>query len=599
MTFGTYLRKLRKKAGLTQRALAELIHMDPSMIHRYEKDQNGTVPKPKTLNSIIYVLKQNGIAQEDVEKLYDLNGYNQSGTQNTDFFDIVKYSQNTLEKLGPKDLKLVSSDLYTLLELEQAFITAQKISKAKKWPRAIENFTDLRSDIEKQFQFWNLRLDMNIAHCHYSNMSFSQAIHFYELARLKARSLGQRSMEGEILLNLGDVNRRYGGAKCTQARQYYTKAKKIFKDAKNLARVADTVRKEACSYIFQGRPDIALHLCQESLQLAHDVGHNKGTYKALQHLAWANRMLGKWQEATLLCQDAINQIPRDDQWNKIKGLRYLGDAYRLAREYEKAEETYRKALDLFEEIGITQSRTYGLIRLGLGKLYLKNDAQLLKAQAHIIEGIAKHGISGNDFREIDFFVEEGDLYLTTAAFSKAENRLELAALRYEEMGNQFHYFRTLAKLCELYFEMGEKYFPKIAQIERLIVRVVQDQAKEEYEKGLLDYFLGKVYFILGKSNLCQMKPKEVVRNWNQALVIKLQFNPECFFETLSQIIEELNSFAQYRQIPEAFKIITGIKGFLEDIMRDASWELHQILTIQAGHKSIQAFENSLHDRELK
>ena len=61
MLFGQYVQKLRKGAGLTQRALAESLEMDTAYLSRIENDLNGFYPQEPIIRKLIIAL---GIVQD-------------------------------------------------------------------------------------------------------------------------------------------------------------------------------------------------------------------------------------------------------------------------------------------------------------------------------------------------------------------------------------------------------------------------------------------------------------------------------------------------------------------------------------------------------
>ena len=60
-TFGKQLKKLRQEAGLTQKGLGEKIHVDGSMISRFE---HGVIPRKGTVDTIIAQLELAKISRQ-------------------------------------------------------------------------------------------------------------------------------------------------------------------------------------------------------------------------------------------------------------------------------------------------------------------------------------------------------------------------------------------------------------------------------------------------------------------------------------------------------------------------------------------------------
>lgn len=76
--------------------------------------------------------------------------------------------------------------------------------------------------------------------------------------------------------------------------------------------------------------------------------------------AYQNQSLGRLDQAEKLLLGALEkgQALGDDDLNNLAAVHSLGNLYRLQRKADKAEETYRKALSIYESLGMTGDLNY-------------------------------------------------------------------------------------------------------------------------------------------------------------------------------------------------------------------------------------------------
>lgn len=549
VSFGPLLRKFRQEAKLTQQELAQMIHVTGSMISRLETELSP--PSLSIVQAIITALATKDLPRIELDQMREVAGFSQSISDAPVADPIIPLINQEFEKLRPEYRKLLSADLLGRIEIAQSYFSAEIAMEQRKLRLAEKILSSLVDLLERRTAPWYLRIDESKGRCLYGTGDYAVAVLHYDSALWRARQLDDLSKEAEILIQQGDAQRRRGGAYWNVAHQCYSEAEKIFQNLNNHVRVAHCLRKIAGVYLFQGLPNDALALCEKSLTICREEGDDRGIYKALQHMTWAFDMLGRWREATELCEEAFSIVRRvtSDVWELVAALRYLGDAYRIERQVkftgngyhitrriEEAEKTYKEVLNILHEHGkeeIREKLDSNLARLGLGKIYLKQPGREHEAKLFLNEGLRDYLELGEDFRVFDFLSEQGSLLLKLGSLEEAEMRLQTASNHFKDLENIFHYAHTLASLCELYYEKPDlKRVYSTAEVARNI------------DNGLINYHLARIEFIVGKSQVSEERYVEAVESFCTASHKALDFNYESFGEVCNDILDEIERIAR-------------------------------------------------------
>jgi tetratricopeptide (TPR) repeat protein len=268
-------------------------------------------------------------------------------------------------------------------------------------------------------------------------------------------------------------------------------------------------------------------------------------------------MLGRWSEATQLCEKAVALVRRvtTDEWELAKALWYLGNAYRLQRRIEEAEMAYTEASDILVEYkrkGIEDKLLSGMIQLGLGKVYLKQPGRELKAKECLNESLKIHRSLGESFRIAEVLSEQGDLFLRLGKFEEAEMRLRQARERFWRLENVFYYAITLVTLSELYYEKGD--FDRVHEIVEEITSC---------DNGLINYQLARVGLIAGKTHVKQGKYAEAADTFCTAMDRALKFNDQSFLEVYKEILGEIDRVTRNVGPDEALRLCESLIEFWE------------------------------------
>lgn len=583
-TFGKLLRECRKRAKLTQLELAKSCNFsDGSMISRFESA--NTIPNSQTLQLITTALEFENIERDTLDQLWILS-YHQIPKNNNanNIFPNLEFAKLLLNSLDNQRRSVLQNDLKNFLELQQKYKQAQEIARGKNWDEAVKKFLKIQEEMGMLVQRWNIRINQNLGHSYYSRGSFGEAIWHFEIALMTAKAVGKKEIAAKINNGLGDVHRRFGGAdRCKKARKHYNDAREIYESIDDKLGKAKCFRRIAGSYVFEGLPLKAIEYCKQSEKICISESDKKGHYKVLQHFAWVYCMIGQWGKAIEKCEEAYEMIPKDkdpkSEWEQIKGLRYLGDVYRVAREYDKAEEYYNAALQLFGEL--KKSRTYGLTLLGLSKILIKQQDREYEAKQKLDEGFSFHGGVGDDFRAIDYLVEEGQILIKIGEFDDAKIKLNYARDKYWELRNYYHYFRAQSSLCYLYYEMGDAGIDNIISIATEISKIISKEAKEVYSMGILDYHLAQINFYYGSARAKRGLLPAATRAWHYASEKAINFNTKTFEE----IINKFNNESIYLEDDVKDKLIRSVHNFWQEKVSEFRGDKEKYDAINNAFKS--------------
>jgi tetratricopeptide (TPR) repeat protein len=540
-SFARLLRECRHEANLTQIALGRRIHLDGSMISRFETGK--TRPNASTLQGIVNALSLSGVPRQQLDRLWEAAGYYRSDLlQSPVAHPVVQLVNQEFERLEPQRRQFLADELRSSLEMQQEYFLALEDISKRRFTRASESLALLRAGLERHFQHWNLCLDKQLGWSNYNLGQYARAVSYYESALWAARQTGDLQEVASLLLKLGDVHRRRGGPELLIARDCYSQARDIFdSQLGDGVAIAECIRKIAGTYLLHGRPDLAYELLQQSRRMCEMENDFRGTYKALQHLAWARRLLGDWGEATRLSEDALSMVKTagsDDQ-ELAKAFRYLGDAYATEKRAAEAEDAYEQSLEILnkseQDASVDREILIARVRLGLARLYLKRRGWESKANRLLQASMTTHHALAEEFAIAEAMSEEGELLTRVGRLEAAEGRLHIAAKYFETLGNAMYYAKTLARLCVLYYTKGPAHFDKLYSIA---------EAARLLNTGLIDQDLATVELFVGKARVDQEAYPEGVSAFEAASEKALHFNAQTFRDVCVQISEQVDLTAK-------------------------------------------------------
>jgi transcriptional regulator with XRE-family HTH domain len=538
---GQRLKRYRLDAGLTQKQLADRVHLDASMISRLEKGRAKL--KAPTLQDILNVLALHGIPRESLDDVWEASGFYRNRIDAPVADPVVAYIQQEFEKMDPELREVLSDDLRSATEIDQAYFSCSRDISQRRWDQAGQALLSLRRLLEEQrFQRWYLRIDEDIGWCLYSTGRYTEATQYYQSALWSARMLGDLPRQAGILIGLGDTHRRIGGQGWAKARQLYRSAGSMLGDKLGDQRgVVDCLRKTGGAYLFQGEPTKATPLLEESLWISKTLDYPEGIYRGLQHQSWAFDLVGRWNEATALCEDALARVESAEphNWELAKAYRYLADAYRLQGRANEAKDAYEHALALLQRTenreGVHAKLLIGRIELGLAKVHLRIPGGEMKARTSLNRALEIHLSLGEDFAIAEVLGEQGELLLRLGRLQESEVRLRMAREHLKRLGNIFHYANVLATLCALYYKKGTDFSGQLYE--------TAEEAREA-DNGLIDCHLARVELAVGKAHMDEKVYRHAFAAFAKASEKALDFNEQTFREVCESISAEVDRALQ-------------------------------------------------------
>lgn len=534
---GDLIYKYRKLTKLTQKGLGDEVGLSGSMISRYES--GGAVPSHNNLKLIVDALTLEGLPKEDLEEMQESIGVAQVEALGPATAEpILSLIEREINDSTTEQRNELIGNLSSTLTFERGLFRAERYKGNRNWEQHIKELLSLRDKRERQHQNDFLRLDEKLGQSYFRDGKYNEAIAYLESAVWSTRLLEDKFRGGQILLELGDIHRRVGGNKdWTAALDRYEEARRIYELLGNQVGVTNCKRRGAVVHLYQGLPKEAQILYEECLVFYDEQNDALGTYKTMQQLAWAYDMLGRWKDATSLCEEALSIVEKvsADNQEMAKAWRYLGDTYRLRRINDLAEAAYKNTLEILGEYGNSDAsikHIASVAKLRLGKVYLKIPGKELDAKLYLKESLGTHLELKEEFYIAENLSEQGDFLLRIRRFDEAEMRLQSAETRFKRLGNAYYRAIVLSQLCSLYYEKGDF--------------VALDKAAETargLNNELIDYQLARVAYTLGKRHLTDKNFSGAASAFCEASERASSFNEETFYDILGLLIEDLDPAA--------------------------------------------------------
>lgn len=540
--FGELLRECRKLAKFSQKDLARALgYSDGTMISRWEKrpesGESPLIPPGTIVQGIIDALASRKVPRERLEDLWKAAGYGTARDIDSTLGAIVSVVHDHFQALDTDaERNLFGKDLRSVVQFDHAHFEGMSAYDMHLWATSKEKLMEAANEFMEFTQSWILRNHPALGYSLYSDGKYSDAIDYYNSALAAARALKDRSSEGEILIKLGDAERRHTPRKWLSALGHYKSAQKIFRIEHNAERKVDCARRIAGLCLFQGQPRKALRLLTTIQASCEKTGDVKKLYKIWQHLSWAYDLIGDWSEASRLSNAAVQVVRRlGDDWELAIALRYHGDALRIQRKDDDAIRDYRTSLQIlksFESKNVPIKLHVGMVKLGLSKVYQRMSGHEGEALKYLNESLEEHKELGESFRLAQILLEQAELLMRFGDFAEAENRLNQAIDSFELWGNQYYYLMGLAILCELYFKW--KRYDSVLQTAATAM-----QAKYEFS----NYQVAMISLVVGKTLIAQEKYEDAAEAFFSSSMRAIDFNAETFSEVQNEIESEVDRIA--------------------------------------------------------
>ncbi|WP_352429542.1 tetratricopeptide repeat protein [Thermoflexus sp.] len=388
-TFGEWLRWLREQTGRSQTYMADVLGVHPSQISRWEHGRMR--PTPDQLVKIIQFLRDERPARlEEEEWEKSLQLLEESYGQNPILSSMIETLFQRSQKL-PQLRAMIQKFLADLYEILGGLIATDEAIQGRLWETANHQLQQLTNKLEDNHFSDRLSLELNRrkGFVYYRLLRYDRALETIDQVIAQAKKIRDLRAQGEVLVLRGDLNRRMG--KFDGARQDFRTALECYDQLNGPEGIYGKVRcyrKMAITYLLQGWPKRAEYVLSLARVANTQLGDFTEEFKIQQAQAWINLQQGRWDQAVAAHQEVVARLQARqdlDPWVLAKAFRYMGDAYRIARQYEKAEDSYNTAQQICNQLraeGRDTRLIEAMIALGLARIKLRQP-DMHQAQAWI------------------------------------------------------------------------------------------------------------------------------------------------------------------------------------------------------------------------
>jgi len=551
MTLGELLKFCRTEiVEVPLKTIKKKTSIDPATVSKYENDKKK--PNHHNLYKLVDYFRTNDVPEWILKFLQEKGGSIVSPIPISDvsvaYKGVLDVNQLFSNLKNDEHKESLHEILITSGTLYQKFREGQKCNDKRYWGKAIENLRRSIKGIDKlQKLFGGVFLEEGKALYgggdHIAAIeSFNEAMRRFDRYKETVDDEEKKEVEyerGKIGVRLGDAHRRLGH--WDSALRFYKKAEKIFTSShirSSRSQVAICIRKQGAVYNFRGLGDKGEELCKESLALFKEINDDVGIYKAWQHIAWSYLLQGKWDEAIGLREQAMEklEIVTDDHLERMKALIYIGDSYRLIGDLEKAKKKYQEARDEFDkanELGVDLTPHKILLKIGLGKVYVKDPANLDRARTLLHSALTTSVRSGEEYRTAMIKNELGALLLEHGQLDGAKSRLNSSKESFIRLGVPFYACDCNVMLCEIYQSRGD--------FEAMISASDEVQSMHKAQNFNAKVHLAKIHFIMAVTALDNDKYATADKYFRRAVRNALGFNEYVFNEIVDKLTAKAKS----------------------------------------------------------
>ncbi|ASR33826.1 transcriptional regulator [Prauserella marina] len=183
----------------------------------------------------------------------------------------------------------------------------------------------------------------------------TDALANYQRGLVLARLSGNTAGEAAVLADIGDCYRRLG--RHAEALDHVQQALKVATDNGLLPKVAYAKYRLGNVYRELGRVDEAMATMTEALRIARSAGGSVSESEVLVDLGVTYRDIGDLTTAYSLFDQGLRlAIKHGERYQEARGLNELAELHRCAARAELAQDHWRRARDLFDELGTPEAR---------------------------------------------------------------------------------------------------------------------------------------------------------------------------------------------------------------------------------------------------
>jgi len=563
LPFGELLQRLLQLAQLKTLILVASLGIDRAQVSRWIRGQ--TRPNRSHMEGLIRLLRERRPSEippkqwEDaLDLLWQKSGHGPS---------INKIIKNNIK--DPNIAQIGELILKNVIDLIIAMDEVVDLFDKREWERGLRKLFDIEKAMKVIANPALLEIRIQKFFGFYRTFQYDQALKEAEEGLQLADERSDPLSKGRILILRGDLHRRIGDFE--RARTDFRMALEAYGNLSGPEAVRGRTRcyrKRAVTFLLQGWPKRAEEELQRAI-LAHQQHPDpEEGVKIAQVRAWISLQKGEWKEAIDLHEDVVKRLrtaydqnPSIDPWGLAKALRYLGDAYRIARRYQEAKQCYQEALRICEQlrrVGRDTRIVESMIELGLGRIALRERAQeeaqeRLTRARRFIEGIRI------DSRRPEVLMELAELAWHTQEPINVQEMLEEAQRQFQDFKHWSYYAQCRVIEAQWYVEDVESNpspddWQDLLKILGEVYELAEDSNKVRElhpnapagtrlmdEIPLLHYHVATGYLLQGRLALRLNKVEEAFSAFQASLMHAAKFNEPSLEETARHISDLLGT----------------------------------------------------------
>ncbi|WP_448592084.1 tetratricopeptide repeat protein [Thermoflexus hugenholtzii] len=562
LAFGELLQRLLRLTKLRTSILVDSLGIDRAQVSRWIRGQ--TRPNRSHMEKLIWLLRDRRPSEipskqweEALNLLWQKSGHEPS---------INKILKNIKDQNIARIGEIILNNMIDLIELMDK---AVDFFQEREWERGLRKLFDIEKAMRVIVNPALLEIHIQKMFGFYRTLQYDRALEEAKEGLRLADELSDPLSKGRLLILRGDLHRRIGDFE--QARTDFQTALEAYGNLPGPEAVRGRTRcyrKRAVTFLFQGWPKRAEEELQRAI-LAHQQHPDpEEGDKIAQVRAWISLQKGNWEEAIELHQRVVGRLrtahaqnPSMDPWGLAKALRYLGDAYRIARRYQEARQCYQEALRICEQLrraGRDTRIVESMIELGLGRIALREGVQpeaqeRLTRARRFIEGIRI------DSRRPEVLMELAELAWHMREPINVQEMLEEAQRQFQDFRHWAYYAQCRVIEARWYVEDVESNpspdeWRDLLEILREVYELAEDPVKvrELYpdappgtrlvdEIPLLHYHVATGYLLQGRLALRLNMTEEASSAFQASLTHAEKFNAPFLEETARHINDLLRT----------------------------------------------------------
>ena len=447
-SFGVLHRKCRQAAKLTQAEIGTKLGKTAGTINRIENENGAALPTSSDIMILLNLFREKGVQESllvSMEKAWELasniDGKSQFSIENSTISLAIK----TIEDLEEKDKIAFGKDLEAVIHLWRTYheIDVNFLGFGKGYYYTENRYNSLLDEIKLVEPFYleaRARRKRGIQRRYLANIEVARRDYFESLEI--ARKLNDQIFEAVLLIDIGDLYRRSIIEELSQAIEYYKEADHIY-DVLKIDNPIPKIKIASC-LIIGGNPIDALDYCENGLKLAKMTGREDSERKAMEYIAWAKSMMGYFDDALEIQQNAhlkaidMGLHPKD----LAKSCNYLAGYYLDCGLFGDAEKCFEESLNYIKmmrekipsESGEKELFIRGCILQGLGRVCMEKSGKQLQAEKYLTES-KDIGEQLNEYITVGYSNELlGKLNLMEGNLENARRKFLAAKIYYQKSG---------------------------------------------------------------------------------------------------------------------------------------------------------------------